>query len=145
MPEKKTSPLDAYLSANQKAKINAFRKAFYEQEARLNGHQGSLKSFLEANEDACSKMRVNEVRTLPRDVFQEFDREAVDIMKKQLVVYEDLRSAVGKNIPVGKTVTNFRRRSESSHPVSKSFDGRNSTTVDQHTTDYVPTAVPLLG
>lgn len=133
---------ELFVSKEQDKYIKKRRELWYKNEARLNGCD-SVKDLLKKTDKALATNNPTDVGTLPRDVWGMWDREALEISQKELVIYNDLVSSVGMSIPVGKTVHNFRRTSLQEAPVVGSFDGRQRPEIDIHTTDYVGTAVPF--
>lgn len=81
--------------------------------------------------------------SLPKDVWQTWEREAVPIQNDILAVFNDLAAAVGSPVPIGKTVNNFMTVSDSGE-VNISLDGRSDAKGDQPTFDYHGTPVPII-
>ena len=128
-------------SEAQDREIQSKRSAWYENEARLHGH-ASVNALLKANEKALVNNNPTDVSTLPRDVWGQWDQDAIEIMREELTVYNDLQP-LSVSMPVGKTVDFFRRISEQEAEVVGSFDGRARATVDISQTDYISTPVPF--
>ena len=128
-------------SESQDRVIQDKRSAWYENEARINGH-ASVNALLKANEKALVNNNPSDAGTLPRDVWGRWDEDAIEIMREDLTVYNDLQSLT-VSMPVGKTVDYFRRISEQEAEVVGSFDGRARPTVDISMTDYISTPVPF--
>ena len=80
---------------------------------------------------------------LPRDVWGEWDREAVEIQRDVLAVFNDLAAAVARPMPIGKLVHHFQTMSDSGQ-VNISLDGRSKGKTDQATFDYHGTPLPII-
>lgn len=81
--------------------------------------------------------------SLPRDVWGEWDREAVEIQREVLSVFNDLASSVSMPMPIGKLIHYFQQVSDSGE-VNVSMDGRSKARTDQPTITYQGTPVPIL-
>lgn len=86
---------------------------------------------------------VGNAMTLPKDVWGDWDREAVEIQRELLVVFNDLASAVQMPMPIGKLVHYFQTISDSGN-VNVSLDGRSKARTDQPTIDYYGTPLPII-
>lgn len=80
---------------------------------------------------------------VPRDVWGEWDREAVQIQRDVLAVFDSLSSAVSRPMPIGKLVHYFQTVSDSGS-VNVSLDGRSKARTDQPTFAYHGTPVPII-
>ena len=80
---------------------------------------------------------------LPRDVWGQWDREAVAIQRDELVMFNDLSAASQMPLPIGKLVHYFQTVSDSGE-VNVSLDGRGKARTDQPTIEYHGTPVPLI-
>lgn len=80
---------------------------------------------------------------LPRDVWGEWDREAVTIQREELRVFNDLAASVSQPMPLGKIIHFFQTVSDSGE-LNISLDGRSSAKTDQPVFDYHGTPVPIL-
>lgn len=80
---------------------------------------------------------------LPKDVWGMWDREAVELQRTLLPVFNDLAASVSMPMPIGKLVHHFMRGSDSG-TVNISLDGRSKARTDQQLYDYVGTALPLI-
>lgn len=114
--------------------VLANRRAFNIQQAALSERFG-----LQNNQDAGL---VGNALPMPRDVWGEWDREAVQIQREVLQVFDDLSSAVSRSIPIGKLAHYFQRVSDSGE-VNISMDGRSKADRDQPVVDYQGTPVPI--
>lgn len=85
---------------------------------------------------------VGNASPLPRDVWGEWDREAIEIQRDVLAVYNDLASLT-RNMPLGKLIHYFQRVSDNSQ-VHVSLDGRSKGSNDQPEFDYVGTPLPII-
>lgn len=90
-----------------------------------------------------SSMLVGNATTLPKDVWGEWDREAVEIQREMLVVFNDLSSAVQMPMPIGKLIHYFQTVSDSGQ-VNVSLDGRSKARTDQPVMDYHGTPLPII-
>lgn len=81
--------------------------------------------------------------TLPKDVWGEWDREAVEIQREVLSVFNDLAASVAMPMPIGKLIHYFQQISDSGS-VNVSLDGRSKARTDQPTIAYHGTPVPIL-
>lgn len=86
---------------------------------------------------------VGNAMTLPKDVWGEWDREAVEIQREVLVVFNDLAAAVQMPMPIGKMIHYFQTVSDSGQ-VNVSMDGRSKGRTDQPTIDYFGTPLPII-
>ena len=67
---------------------------------------------------------------LPKDVWGLWDREAVEVQRTTLRVFNDLSSSVSMPMPIGKLVHHFQTVSDSGS-VNVSLDGRSKGRTDQ--------------
>lgn len=81
--------------------------------------------------------------TLPRDVWGLWDREAVEIQRSILAVFNDLSASVATPMPIGKIVHHFQTVSDSGE-VNISLDGRPKGRTDQPVIDYHGTPLPII-
>lgn len=81
--------------------------------------------------------------TLPKDVWGEWDREAVEIQRTTLAVFNDLAATVSRPTAIGKLVHYFQTVSDSGN-VNISLDGRSKARTDQPTFDYHGTPLPII-
>jgi hypothetical protein len=93
--------------------------------------------------DQTNGALIGNASPLPRDVWGVWDREAVDIQREVLSVFNDLASSVAMPMPIGKLVHHFRQISDSGN-VNVSLDGRSKARTDQPTITYQGTPVPIL-
>lgn len=80
---------------------------------------------------------------LPKDVWGVWDREAVEIQRTTLGVFNDLAAAVATPMPIGKLVHHFQTVSDSGE-VNVSLDGRSKARTDQPVFDYHGTPLPII-
>lgn len=90
-----------------------------------------------------STAMVGNALPVPRDVWGEWDRQAVQIHRSKLAVFDDLAASVAKPMNLGKLVTFFQTISDSGS-ANVSLDGRNQTRKDKPTFDYHGTALPII-
>lgn len=92
-----------------------------------------------ANETEIMKrngMTVNDAR-LPADVWRDFDRQVVDIMRSDegQVIMRDLMP-LARNVNIGKIVTEYRQRSNTVLEVRSSIDGQHAKPVNNTAYEY---------
>lgn len=92
--------------------------------------------------NAGGRMMVGNAAPLPRDVWGQWDREAVQIQRSVLSVFSDLATSVSKPMPIGKLVNFFQTVSDSGE-VNVSMDGRSKARTDQPVFDYHGTPLPI--
>ena len=80
---------------------------------------------------------------LPKDVWGLWDREAVDVQRTTLRVFNDLSSSVSMPMPIGKLVHHFQTVSDSGS-VNVSLDGRSKGRTDQPVFAYHGTPLPII-
>ena len=80
---------------------------------------------------------------LPRDVWQRWEAEAVEIQRNVLAVFDDLSASLSTPIGIGEIVNNFMTVSDSGE-VNVSLDGRSDAKSDQPVFDYHGTPVPII-
>lgn len=80
---------------------------------------------------------------IPRDVWGEWDREAVEIQRDVLAVFNDLALSVSRPMNIAKLVHHFQTVSDSGE-VNVSLDGRSKARRDAPVYDYHGTPLPIL-
>ena len=80
---------------------------------------------------------------LPKDVWGLWDREAVEVQRTTLRVFNDLSSSVSIPMPIGKLVHHFQTVSDSGQ-VNVSLDGRSKGRPDQPVFAYHGTPLPII-
>ena len=80
---------------------------------------------------------------LPKDVWGLWDREAVEIQRNELVVFNDLAATLSMPMPIGKLVHHFQTVSDSGS-VNVSLDGRGKGRIDQPVFAYHGTPLPII-
>lgn len=81
--------------------------------------------------------------TLPKDVWGQWDREAVELQRSTLAVFNDLAASVSTPMPIGKLVHHFQTVSDSGE-VNISLDGRSKGKTDQPEIAYHGTPLPII-
>lgn len=89
-----------------------------------------------------NQLMVGNAFPVPKDVWGVWDREAVQIQRDVLAVYNDLASSVSMGMDIGKLVHYFQTVSDSGE-VNISLDGRGKGKTDQPTIDYHGTPLPI--
>lgn len=90
-----------------------------------------------------SAMMIGNASPLPRDVWGEWDREAISVQRTTLVIFNDIAAAAQRPIPIGKLVHYFQTVSESGE-TNVSLDGRGKARTDQPVIEYHGTPVPII-
>jgi len=80
---------------------------------------------------------------IPKDVWGEWDREAVQIQRDVLAVFSDLAASVATPMPIGKLIHHFQTVSDSG-AVNISLDGRSKGRTDQPVFAYHGTPLPII-
>lgn len=118
-----------YTSAQQ-AMLLANRRQF-------NARQGALASA------AGGALMIGNASPLPRDVWGEWDRDAISVQRSTLAVFNDIAAAAQRPINIGKLVHYFQTVSDSGE-VNVSIDGRGKARTDQPTIEYHGTPIPII-
>lgn len=102
---------------------------------------------LPANPAKLTSMEVNSLvgnaSPLPRDVWGVWDREAVEIQRDVLSVFNDIAASATLPMPIGKLVHHFQTVSDSGN-INISLDGRSSAKTDQPLIEYHGTPLPII-
>lgn len=117
-----------FTPAQQELLLNN-RRAFNERQTALSATMGGV--------------MFGNAATLPRDVWGLWDREAVEIQRSVLAVFNDLAASVSTPMPIGKIVHHFQTVSDSGE-VNISLDGRSKGRTDQPVIDYHGTPLPII-
>lgn len=86
---------------------------------------------------------VGNASPLPRYVWEMIDRDAVQVQRDVLAVYNDLASSVSMAIPIGKLLHMFPKISDSGS-ANVSLDGRGKNKSDSPLVDYAGTPIPII-
>lgn len=108
----------------------------------FNARQTALANAAHLHNDHQPNLLGN-AAPLPRDVWGEWDREAVEIQREVLAVFDDLSNSVSMNMPIGKLIHYFQTVSDSGE-VNVSMDGRSKARTDQPVFDYHGTPLPIV-
>lgn len=113
-------------SKEQAAAVIANRRAFNvkQRELAANGLLGNATS-------------------LPKDVWGQWDREAITVARSVLAVFDDLSNSVAMTLPIGKSLSYYQTASDSGS-ATVTMDGRDDGRSDQPTLDYHGTPVPVV-
>jgi len=79
---------------------------------------------------------------LPKDVWATWDRDAIEIQRDVLSVFNDLSASLSKPMPIGKLLHYFQQVGDSGE-VNVSLDGRSEARTDQPEYAYVGTPIPF--
>lgn len=115
--------------------IVANRRAFNERQTALANAAG-LHNDNQAN-------LIGNASPLPRDVWGTWDREAVEIQREVLAVFDDLSGSVSMPMSIGKLIHYFQTVSDSGE-VNVSLDGRSKARTDQPVFAYHGTPLPII-
>jgi hypothetical protein len=80
---------------------------------------------------------------LPRDVWGEWDREAVELQRPVLAVFNNLAASVSMSMPLAKLIHYFQTVGDSGD-VNISLDGQSSAKSDQQLYEYHGTPLPII-
>ncbi|WP_299311881.1 major capsid protein [uncultured Halomonas sp.] len=80
---------------------------------------------------------------LPKEVWGIWDREAVEVQRDVLAVFNDIAAASTMSMPVGKLVHHFQTVSDSGN-INISLDGRSMAKTDQPLIEYHGTPLPII-
>jgi len=86
---------------------------------------------------------VGNASPLPKDTWGRWDREAVEIQRDVLAVFNDIAAASTMAMPIGKLVNHFQTVSDSGN-INISLDGRSSAKTDQPLINYHGTPLPII-
>lgn len=109
----------------------------------LNERRSHAKQHEKMQEMYGNKLLMGNALPVPRDVWGVWDREAVEIQRDVLSVYNDLSSSLSIGMPLGKLVHHFQTVSDSGD-VNVSLDGRGKGKTDQPVIDYHGTPLPII-
>lgn len=117
-----------------------------DQQAFIRANRSGFNVAQTAIAIACANaagVQLGNAETLPRDVWQEWDTQAVTIQREELVIFNDLAASVSRSIPIGKIISNFAKISDSGS-VNVSLDGRSKARPDRPTVEYDGVPVPII-
>lgn len=80
---------------------------------------------------------------IPRDVWGQWDRDAIAVQRSTLAVFADIAAAAQRPIPIGKLVHYFQTVSDSGN-INISIDGRSKARTDQPLIEYHGTPMPIV-
>lgn len=99
------------------------------------------------NPAGMTAMEVNQLvgnaSPIPKDVWGVWDREAVEIQRDELAVFNDLAAPSSTTMPIGKLVHHFQTVSDSGD-INISLDGRSRAKTDQPLIEYHGTPLPII-
>lgn len=114
-----------------------------EQQALILANRRQFNERQRALADAMGSNMIGNALPLPKDVWGEWDREAVEIQREVLSVFNDLAASVSQPMPIGKLVHHFQTISDSGN-VNISLDGRSRARTDQPVMAYHGTPLPII-
>lgn len=103
----------------------------------------AAQAALLANQIGANGDLIGNALSLPRDVWGEWDREAVQIQRQEMVIFNDLAASVSRPMPIGKLIHYFKTVSDSG-TINVSLDGRSKANLDKPVFDYHGTPVPII-
>jgi hypothetical protein len=118
-------------------KFSPQQQAFVLNERRRHKQQHELMQKLHGNQ-----LLVGNALPVPKDVWGIWDRDAVEIQRDVLSVYNSL-APLSMAMPIGKLVHHFQTVSDSGQ-VNVSLDGRGKGKSDQPVIDYHGTPLPII-
>lgn len=116
-------------TAEQQAFVLANRRDFNAHQAQLGELHGST--------------MLGNALPIPKDVWGIWDREAIEIQREVLSVFNDLSASVSTPMPIAKLVHHFQTVSDSGE-VNVSLDGRSKARTDRPVIEYHGTPLPIL-
>lgn len=119
-------------------KFTEQQKAFILNERRNHDAQHKAMQKMYGNQ-----LLVGNASPVPKDVWGMWDRDAVQIQRDVLAVYNDLSSTLSMGMPIGKLVHHFQTVSDSGQ-VNVSLDGRGKGKTDQPLIEYHGTPLPII-
>lgn len=93
--------------------------------------------------DMASNGLLGNATSLPKDVWGQWDRDAITVARPVLAVFDDLSSSVAMTLPIGKSLSYYQTASDSGS-ATVTMDGRDDGRSDQPTLDYHGTPVPVV-
>lgn len=108
----------------------------------LNERRQREAQALQMQEMYGNQLLVGNALPIPKDVWGTWDREAVEIQRDVLSVYNDLAASVTMNMSIFKLMHHFQTVSDSGE-VNTSLDGRSNAKTDQPVIDYHGTPLPI--
>ena len=114
-----------------------------QQQNLIIGNRRAFASSQQAMAAIHSDALIGNASVLPRDVWGQWDREAVELQRTVLSVFNDLAASVSTPMPIGKMVHHFQTVSDSGD-VNVSMDGRTKGKTDQPVMEYHGTPLPII-
>jgi hypothetical protein len=85
---------------------------------------------------------IGNAQTLPRDVWESWDRETVRIQRDEMVLWDRMASRMGRPMPIGKMVHYFGKTSSNPEVVT-SIDGQAKARRETATVTYEGAPIPI--
>jgi uncharacterized linocin/CFP29 family protein len=114
-----------------------------EQQEILLNNRRAFNARQSAMANAFGTTMLGNAQTLPKDVWGQWDREAVELQRSVLAVFNTLAATLSKPMPIGKLIHYFQTVSDSGQ-VNVSLDGRSKGRTDKPTFDYHGTPLPII-
>lgn len=114
-----------------------------EQQALIVANRRAFNDRQEAMASRFGNEIVGNALPIPKDVWGIWDREAVEIQRDILAVFNDLAASVSVPMPIGKLVHHFQQVSDSGE-TNISLDGRSKARTDQPVIQYQGTPLPII-
>lgn len=118
-------------SPEQAQAVIANRRQFNQRQAAMNADIGVTAGF------------IGNAAPVPKDVWGTWDREAVELQRSRLAVFNDLAASVATPMPIGKLIHYFQTVTDSGE-INVSLDGRSKAKTDQPMVDYHGTPLPII-
>lgn len=117
---------------------------------QVSALMGSRLAFNANQREMASRFRgintdlIGNAYVLPKDVWESWDGETVQIYRDNLVLYDRLSSKVGRSVSLGKMIF-YYGKSKSTPEVVKSLDGLAKARREQATIVYEGVPLPIYG
>lgn len=118
-------------------------KFSFEQQAFVLANRREFNARQRALAEQHGKTVIGNALPLPKDVWGMWDREAVELQRSVLAVFNDLSASVSMPMPIAKLVHHFQTVSDSGN-VNVSLDGRSKARTDKPVFNYYGTPLPII-
>lgn len=114
-----------------------------EQQEILLNNRRAFNARQSAMANAFGTTMLGNAQTLPKDVWGQWDREAVELQRSVLAVFNTLAATLSKPMSIGKLIHYFQTVGDSGQ-ANISLDGRSKGRTDKPTFDYHGTPLPII-
>jgi len=114
-----------------------------EQQEILLNNRRAFNARQSAMANAFGATMLGNAQTLPKDVWGQWDREAVELQRSVLAVFNTLAATLSKPMPIGKLIHYFQTVSDSGQ-ANISLDARSKGRTDKPTFAYHGTPLPII-